>query len=166
MMNVEMVAHTIQLILAPVVMVTACGLMLNSLVIRYGAIAEHLRVINRERLDMLRRMSDAPLDRERLSEIDVLAPELLRRHKHLHDALLFVYFAILVFIGNMFVIAVASATQTDALANIVLILFLIGVALLFIAVLIITVEVRFSHRASHIEANRIARLQSTPHEPT
>ena len=59
MMNVETVAHTIQLILAPVVMVTACGLILNSLVVRYGAIAEHMRAINRERLEMLRRISYA-----------------------------------------------------------------------------------------------------------
>ena len=49
--------------------------------------------------------------------------------------------------------------------NIVLILFLIGVALLFVAVLIITIEVRFSHRVSHIEARHIASLQSTSHEP-
>jgi hypothetical protein len=83
----------------------------------------------------------------------------------LHDALLFVYFAILIFIGNMFVIAVASATQTDALANIVLILFLTGVAMLFIAVVITTIEVRFSHRASHIEAHRIANLSSLSREP-
>ena len=48
MMNVENVAHTIQLILAPVVMVAARGLILSSLVVCYGAIAEHLQSLTRE----------------------------------------------------------------------------------------------------------------------
>ncbi len=155
MMNVETVAHTIQLILAPVVMLAARGLLLNSLVIRYGAIAEHLRALSRERLDVLRRMSEAALDTERLSEIDAQVPELLRRHKQLHDALLLVYAAALAFIGNMFIIAVASAAHSDALANVVLGVFLIGVALLFVAVLIVIVEVRNSHRVSQLEAWRV-----------
>jgi hypothetical protein len=158
MMNVETVAHTIQLILAPVVMVTACGLMLNSLVVRYGAIAEHVRALSHERLDVLRRMSESTLDRERLAEIDAQVPELLRRHKHLHDALLLVYAAVLAFIGNMVVIAIASATHSDVLANIVLGVFLIGVALLFVAVIFVMVEVRNSHHISNFEAQRVASL--------
>ena len=117
-----------------------------------------MRSLSRERLDVLRRMSDAALDKERLAEIATQVPELLRRHRHLHDALLLVYGAVLVFIGNMFVIAVASATHSDVLANIVLGVFLIGVGLLFVAVLIVMIEVRNSHRVSQFQASRVINL--------
>ena len=157
-MNIEMVTHTIQLILAPVVMVTACGLMLNSLVARYGAINDRIRGMSRERLDVLRRMSAAQLDAERLTEIDAQIPDLLHRHKQLRDALMFVYAAVLVFIGNMFVIAVASVVQTNVLATLVLVFFLMGIALMFVAVLIVTLEVSNSHRALNFEARRITGL--------
>ena len=159
MMNVEMVAHTIQLILAPVVMVTACGLMLNSLMVRYGAINDRIRGMNRERLDLLRKMSDAQLDRERLTEIDTQTPDLLQRHKQMRDALMLVYMAVLVFIANMFVIASASALQIDGLALLVLSVFLAGIALLFVAVLIVTFEIRYSHRALHFESRRVTSLE-------
>ena len=158
MMNVEMVAHTIQLILAPAVMITACGLMLNSLVARYGTINDRIRNMSRERLDLLRKMGGLQLDGERLTEIDTQVPDLLRRHKQLRDALMFIYAAVLVFIGNMFVIAVASVVQTNAFATLVLALFLMGIALLFVAVLIVTLEVRHSHRALNFEAQHIAGL--------
>jgi len=157
-MTVETVTHTIQLILAPVVMLTACGLLLNSLVVRYGAIAEHLRALSRERLDMLRGARDTTLDRERLTEIKTQVPELLRRHKHLHDALLLVYASVLVFIGSMFVIAVATAANSALLTNVVLVMFLFGVGLLFAGVLVVMVEVRNSHRVSQFEALRGGRL--------
>ena len=157
-MNIEMVTHTIQLILAPVVMVTACGLMLNSLVARYGTINDRIRGMSRERLDVLRRMSAAQLDAERLTEIDTQIPDLLHRHKQLRDALMFVYAAVLVFIGNMFVIAVASVVQTNVLATLVLVFFLMGIALMFVAVLIVTLEVSNSHRALNFEARRIKSL--------
>ena len=160
MMNVEMVTHTIQLILAPVVMVTACGLMLNSLVARYGSINDRIRGMSRERLDLLRKMSTSHLDNERLTEIGTQVPDLLHRHKQLHDALIFIYAAVLVFIGNMFVIAMASVVQTNVLATLVLVLFLMGIALMFVAVLIVTLEVSNSHRALNFEAQRIARLQA------
>ena len=53
-MSAENVTRTIQLILAPVVMITACALLLNGLLSRYDALNARLRIMGRERLDLLR----------------------------------------------------------------------------------------------------------------
>jgi uncharacterized protein DUF2721 len=157
-MNAQMVTATIQLILAPVVMVSACAILLTGLLSRYAAINDRLRAIGQERLDLLRRDSDDHFIDERLREIDYQIPELLRRHKLAQDAVLAVYLAVAVFIGNMFVIAIAAVTQSDGVATLALLIFLAGIAVLLIAILYTVNEVRSSHRAVHYEVRRIAEL--------
>jgi hypothetical protein len=52
-MNVEMVARNIQIILAPVVLVTACAILAQGLLGRYAAITDRLRALTAERLALL-----------------------------------------------------------------------------------------------------------------
>ena len=162
-MTAEMVARTIQLILAPVVMVSACGLVLNGVLARYAAVNDRLRALSRERLDLLRAQggviagADA-LTVERLSEIDAQVPHLLRHHKRLHDAVLAVYCAILVFVASMFVIAVAAMGTAAWLASAALVTFLAGTGVLLLGVLLTALEVRTSHVAVHFEVKRVMEL--------
>ena len=158
MMNMAMIAQTIQVIVAPVVMVTACGLLLNSLVPRYGSINDRLRLLSRERIDLVRAPAHGAFEQERLSVIDVQMPDLLSRHKQLHDAILLVYGAAFVFIGSMFVIAAATATQSLTVANIALALFLVGTGVLLVGLLTVMREVRRSHVALHYEAMHALQL--------
>jgi Protein of unknown function (DUF2721) len=92
--NAQMIAATIQLILAPVVMVSACAILVTGLLSRYAAINDRLRAIGQERLDLLRRKiraSEDPFIDERLAEIDYQIPDLLHRHKLAQNAVLAVY---------------------------------------------------------------------------
>jgi hypothetical protein len=157
-MTVEMVTRTIQLILAPVVMVTACALILNGLVQRYGAINDRLRGMAQERIQLLRMMATSVFDHERLSEIDAQVPDLLRHHKLLRDALLMIYYAILAFVGNMFIIALAVTAQSEWIATAALVLFLTGTAVLLTGVLFAAFEVRSSHRSVQYEVRRVVGL--------
>ncbi len=164
-MNTEMVARTIQLILAPVVMVTACALILNGVLARYAAVNDRLRVLNRERFDLIRmqKAQKEPGDDfsdERLQEIDTQVPELVRHHKLLHDGALSVYAAILAFVLDMFVIAVASVSGMAWLATAALVIFLAATAVLLIGVLLTALEVRTSHRAIQFEAARVGALRN------
>jgi len=171
-MTAETVSKTIQLILAPVVLVTACAILAGGLLTRYAAINDRLRAIVRERLDLLRAAAatgqrDA-FTSERLEELDAQVPSLLHRHTQARDALLCVYGASLIFIGDMFVIALAAATGSDWLANAVLMVFLAGTALLFAGLLLVLLEVRSSHQAVHYEVRRVTALQherAVGHEP-
>jgi hypothetical protein len=169
-MTADMVARTIQLILAPVVMISACGLVLTGLLARYAAVNDRLRALARERLELWPGMaaSDdalepaAGLAAERRALIDGQTPGLLRHHRLLHDAVLAVYTAVLVFVACMFVIALAALTERDWLASAALVLFLGGTAILLAGVLLTAVEVRTSHEAVQFEVRRVMRLAPTP----
>lgn len=165
-MNIVTVARTIQLIVAPVVMVTSCALVLNGLLQRYGAINDRLRDMARERFDLLRTgggdlASFTPKDpfvAERLQQIDTQMPLLLRRHKQIHDAVLTVYSAILVLVLCMFVIALAAILNAPWIALAALIIFLAGTSILLLGLLITMNEVRASHTAVEYEAQRVLYL--------
>jgi hypothetical protein len=162
MMDIETVTRTIQLILAPVVMVTACAITLTGLLARYAAINERLQAMVRERLDLLTARGAAEtvdsLSGERLTQIDAQIPLLLRHHKQAHDSVLFVYYAVAVYVADMFVIAIVAATGAAWASGAVLILFLAGTGLLFVGILLMAIEVRTSHQALHDEVQRVAGL--------
>lgn len=162
-MSAAAVANTIQLILAPAVMVTACAILLGGLLSHYAAINDRLRALSRERLDRIRQAnSESPgadgLIAERLQEIDKQIPDLLHRHKLERDAVLSVYCAVLTFLFTMFVIAIAAAANSAEVATVALVLFLIGTAVLSWGVLLTAVEVRQSQRAVEYEVRRVAGL--------
>lgn len=169
-MDAEMVARTIQLILAPVVMVSACAILATGLLARYAVINDRLRALARERLDLIRtaeKNMDNPkpllaADRERLTEIDHQLPDLLRRHKLAHDSVLTLYLAVLAFIANMIVIAAAVLTGAEWVTTLILIVFLIGVGLLALAILFTLREVRTSHHAVQYEVQRVRSFSSHP----
>ncbi len=154
-MSAEVVARTIQLILAPVVMVTACAMLANGILSRYSAVNDRVRRLTRERLELVKAGPAEGVAGDRLQEIDVQIPDLLHHYKMLHDAVLAVYAAVLCFVISMFVIAWAAATNSPWLPALVLIVFLAGTGALWLGVLLTAREVRTSHRALEIEARRV-----------
>jgi Protein of unknown function (DUF2721) len=169
-MNAEMVAGTIQLIIAPVVMVTACALILNGILARYAGVNDRLRALSRERFDLVRMgraegLADEEFFAERLEEIDEQVPQLVRHHKLLHDGLLAVYAAVLVYVADMFIIAVAVASDSSPLAVIALLVFLGGTAVLLVGILLTALEVRTSHQAVQVEAARVRALMRQSRKP-
>ena len=162
-MNTEMVAQTIQLIIAPVVMISACAILVNGLFNHYDSISSRMRLMAHERLELVSPRSRTLIAAsefavERLSQIDAQLPDLLRRHKMMHDALVLVFSAILLFIVNMFAIAVSGMSGVDWLATVVLVIFLGAVGLMFAGILLVIIEVRDSHRAVHYEVRRVTQL--------
>lgn len=47
----EAITKTIELVIAPVVMITACAIMLNGLIVRYASLGERLRSAHQEHLN-------------------------------------------------------------------------------------------------------------------
>lgn len=164
-MTVETVARTIQLILAPVVMVSACAILLTGLLARYATINDRLRLMAHERLDLLVALKEdehsprAVFHRERLAEIDHQLPMLMRRHKMAHDSVLATYCATGVFLADMFVIALGAIMYTDWIGIAVVFVFLSGTLALLLGIAITALEVRTSHRALHYKVGRVAELK-------
>ena len=159
-MNLEMIARTIQFILAPAVVVNACAVMMGGLLAHYAAINDRLRALNRERLERLKNPSD-PITLERLHEIDVQTPELLKRHRLARNAVFSIYLAISVFVISMFVIAVAVVLAATWVSTLALIVFLSGALLLLLGLGFITLEIFGSHRSIEFEVRHVSSLNTT-----
>ncbi len=154
----------IQLIIAPVVLITSCSIFLNGLLTRYAAVNDRMRLLARERLKLGFAIHPdtppSPLTVERLHQICYQLPQLLRRHNLLRDSVLIGYLAVLIFVADMFVIALAVFSSLDWIGGMVLIIFLIGVAMLFISTLLTLIEVWHSHRAVSYEIERVIGLEN------
>jgi len=158
-MDVETVARNIQIILAPVVLVTACAILAQGLLGRYAVITDRLRALSAERLTLLYSNSvDKNLRRERLALIDNQLPVWESHHKRVHDAVVSLYSAVAIFVADMFTIAIAAIYEVAWLATVVLLLFLAGAAVLLLGVLTAAFEIRSSHQVLHHEVITVRGL--------
>lgn len=156
-MEVETLARTIQNILAPVVMVSACAITLGGLWGHASSINDRLRAMNQERLELWRAAASDAYTTERLLQIDTQTPILVRRHRRVIQAIVTMYGAILVFIVSMFAIAATSVVNISA--AVALVLFLAGTLLLLIAILLAILEIRISQTAIEFEVQRVGSLR-------
>ena len=160
-MDIQTAAKTIQLILAPVVMVTACGILLGGMLTHYAAINDRIRSLTAERLELALVEPATGRERratERLSEIDHQVPMLIHRHRQVHHAILLAYAAVTVLVASMFVIAVAALAHSSVLGTIALFVFLAGAAALLAGGWFMAVEIRGSQASVAFEAMRVVAL--------
>jgi Protein of unknown function (DUF2721) len=165
-MSAEAITRTIQLILAPVVMLSACSIFVGGVLSHYTSLSDRIRALTRERLDVVRALCTLPggpaeagvIGLERLEEIDGQLPDLLRRHRLVHHAALAVYAAIGILIGTMCIIALTATISADWVAVLVFGVFIASVLMMLLGVLLITVEIRASRRALQYEVQRVRRL--------
>ena len=163
-MTIDAIIRTIQLMLAPVVMVTACSTYITMLSNDYQSIVSSIRSMSREHLNLLQAASNSEtgvsvssldaVSKERLHEIENELPGLLQRHGFIRNALLCINIAILIFIASMFLIAVAEFTNISPGAFIALLTFLAGVGIVFIGVVQVIRDNSRSHRDVIYEAMR------------
>ncbi|HEY9641233.1 MAG TPA: DUF2721 domain-containing protein [Coleofasciculaceae cyanobacterium] len=158
-MSAADVAQTIQLIIAPVVLITACAIIQGGVLGRFMYVGQRLRSLVTERLELLHsgKMEDA-FSLERLQEIDYQIPFLKHRHRLLQRSVLAIYTAVSIFIFSMFAIALSVASNLSGSATLALMCFLLGTCLLLSGVVFAAQEIRLSHQAICYEVNRIATL--------
>jgi len=155
-MSSDTVVKTIQLIIVPVVMITACAIMQNGLIVHYNSLGNHLVSINQEILNLIATdLSHNPVKEERLHDLEhLILPNLFHRHHIIHDVLGLVYLAIVIQIFDMFIIAIAILSNISWLSQFVIFIFLIGVGFLFWGVILIAYELRSSHSTIQLEVHR------------
>lgn len=159
MTSIEGVTKIISLIIAPVVLITACVLIVNGLIIRYNSIEDRLRTVNQE-ISKLRsvHINEDDTETQHLPELEVLLFDLFRHHHFVHDAILLIYLSILIFMLDMLVIAIAVATNINWLAQMTLIIFLSGVATAFLGIILISYETGTSHYSIQLEVHHSCHL--------
>jgi len=159
--NADLFARAVQLVLAPVVMISSAAVILNGLLAHYGEVNGRIRTMNRERFDLVRTLAaaDDQLCVERLAEIDHQLPDLLHRHRLIHDGILAIYYAIVVLVLSMFAVAAAALSDISWLSLGVLALLLVGTLVLLYGVLLTTLEIRVGRRSIVYESEQSLQLR-------
>lgn len=161
MMSAVDIAQTIQLIIAPVVLITACMLFQNGVLVRYASIGQRIRSLVHERFELLQSgQSDDMFKIERIQTIDYQLPLLTRRHRLIQKASLLSYSATAIFISTMFAIALSVALNAAIVGTIALMLFLAGTGVWLIGIFFTAQEIQISHRALCYEIHQITSLES------
>jgi hypothetical protein len=157
----EAIGRTIQLILAPVVMLSACALFVGGVLNHYTAVGDRIRALTRERLDVLRDERSNPFAQERLAEIDYQLPEILSRHRLIHYALMAVDTSIGILILTMCIIAATATVIAEWVGALVYGVFVLSVVAMLVGVVLIMLEIRTSRRSLAFEVERVTRLRVT-----
>lgn len=166
-MNQETLVRTINLIIAPVVMLTTCGIMLNGLIVRYSWLSDRVRLIQQERLTLMDfDLSQSQSKNERLHQLNYLLHDLLKHHHQVHDVLVLIYLSILVFMLDMLLIAIAIANGGQWLHQLVVIIFLAGIAIMLLSMVLIAQELRTSHHSIQLEVHHGCELCQKPYRKT
>jgi hypothetical protein len=148
-MTIDVVTRTIEFILAPAVMVSACATTLIYVLNRYVGIGDRLRALSHERLQLVREnggLADAmSIAGHRLGDIDAQIPPLLAHHKLLRNSATGISGATIVFFLTMVVIALARVLDFTWASSLALYIFLAGILLLTWAIVLSTLEISHSH---------------------
>lgn len=164
-MDLEMIARTIQLIIAPAVMITSCCIFGAGLLTHYAGIGERLRLTVRERVDLVRETSADesahPIAKERLEDLDDQIPQLLRHHWLMRTSLVGVLFGMIFYILDMFVIAFSVTANQAGLYGLILVVFMLGVTSQLVGVIYAVVDAFMSHQIYAFETRHVLLLEKS-----
>jgi hypothetical protein len=151
------VASIIQTILAPAVMISACGLLLLGMQNKYGRIIDRLRSLARERLELIPQRGE-PLANARLTLIDRQLPDLMLRLRKQQSAVLGLFRAVAIFVADGFLIAGGLLLAPGIGNALALAAFLLGMGFVFWSVVQAATEIRISTRAVTYEVEECRKL--------
>jgi hypothetical protein len=163
-------AAPVPLIIAPAVMITSCCIFGAGLLAHYAAIGERLRIIVRERIELLMEkeasISSNVIVRERLEDIDRQIPNLLRHHLLIRTSLARTLFGMIFYILDMFVIAFSVTSNPSGLYSAIVVVFMLGVTFQFVGIIYAVLDAFVSHRIYAYETRHALLLEKSNLEHT
>ncbi len=154
---------------APVVLMTTAAILIGGILSVYGSVNDRMRQMDAERLKLLSGPDGTAIlpvseltgpSLERVEQIDVQLPMLLRRHDLLHYAALLAYASVTLVVVGVVVIGIGVTTGSEAVSLAALGLVLAGAVTLLAGVLVAAWSIRHSRDAINFEVRRSLSLGS------
>jgi len=130
-----MIVEMIQSMLAPGLMISACGLLLLGMNNKYSLVVNRIRLLNDEKRKVLNKYAssdESTSDNVRLESITRQLDKLVFRVKLVKNAVLFYTVAVALFIFTSILIGLRILLSADSLSAIIMIVFLFGMFLVLI----------------------------------
>ena len=132
------VTQTIELILAPGVMINACGLLLLGISNKFSNVLNRIRLLDDEQRRLAERSGRGELtliERQRVESIARQVKGLLSRARYIRNAVFCYFTGVGLFVGTSLLIGTDFFLQVPHLKNIIIIVFLSGMVVVFVGVI-------------------------------
>ena len=144
MPNITSIVEIIQLMLAPGIMISACGLLLLGMNNKYSLVVNRIRLLNEERRRTVRKTSEAKdfdyQETQRLESISMQISSLVFRVKLVRNAVLSYTIAVALFVITSLFIGFSYLLEITKLNSFITLLFLLGMISVLCGVLFAAYE--------------------------
>lgn len=139
------IVEVIQLMLAPGIMISACGLLLLGMNNKYSLVVNRTRLLTEERRRIFSKAGDRELNYEeslRLESITIQLTKLIERVKYVRNAVLSYTTAVALFVLTSLFIGVQYIFNLKNLNYTITILFLMGMISVFVGIIFAALETK------------------------
>ena len=148
------IVEVIQLMLAPGIMISACGLLLLGMNNRYSLVVNRIRLLNEEKRRLFTRAGERDFNYEenvRLESLSVQLRQLTYRVKIVRNAVLCYSGAVAMFVVTSLLIGMAYFGDTDRLNILITIIFLTGMVSVLAGILFAGYETKKGYDIINLE---------------
>ena len=153
-----MEAHIVQLIqgmLAPGVMISACGLLLLGMNNKYSLVVNRIRLLNEEKRKLFHQLEIDSLDSNRLNNIELQISHLIGRISLVRNAVFSYSLAVALFIVSSVLIGVTLNERTSGFDWLIVAFFFTGMFAVFVGIIFAAIEVWKGYRIVKIEISEV-----------
>ncbi len=150
------IVKVIQAMLAPGIMISACGLLILGMNNKYSIVVNRIRLLNDEKRKILHLDKRMENDIRRENIIRVQIDRLNERVKIVRNAVFAYSFAVACFIISSLCIGINLYTQSDEVEVLILIFFLTGMLTVFIGVVLAANESLKGYKIVRIEIEELS----------
>jgi len=148
------VVSIIQLMLAPAVMISACGLLLLGMNNRYSLVVNRIRLLNEEKRRLLLKIGERPLTTEDNIRLESIARQvgfLVYRIKLVRNSVLSYVLAVALFVLTSLLLGITSVLSIIKLNYFIILTFLLGMIFVLIGVVFAGLETKKGYEIIQFE---------------
>ena len=149
------IVQLIQGMLAPGLMISACGLLLLGMNSKYSLVVNRIRLLNEEKRKVFHQKSIDENDSNRLSNIELQISHLIGRISLVRNAVFSYSLAVALFIVSSTLIGVTINKNSSAFDWLIVAFFYAGMFAVFLGVVFAAIEVWKGYRIVKIEISEI-----------
>jgi hypothetical protein len=149
------IVHLIQGMLAPGLMISACGLLLLGMNNKYSLVVNRIRLLNEEKRKLFHKDSIDEEESSRLSNIELQISHLIGRISLVRNAVFSYSMAVALFIVSSVLIGITINTITRAFDWLIVAFFYAGMFAVFVGIIFAAIEVWKGYRIVKIEISEV-----------
>ena len=149
------IVQLIQGMLAPGLMISACGLLLLGMNNKYSLVVNRIRLLTEEKRKIFHQANIDEVDSNRLSNIELQISHLIGRISLVRNAVFSYSLGVALFIVSSVLIGVTNISRTPSFDWLILAFFYAGMLAVFVGIIFAAIEVWKGYRIVKIEISEV-----------